>query len=82
MFYVYVLKDVTGRLYVGYTHDLKTRIKQHGAGKTWTTHRMKDFELVFYEAYKSKEDAMRREKYFKTSKGKVSLKQIIRESLK
>ena len=81
MFYVYVLKDLTGRLYVGYTRDLRERLKQHKSGKMWTTKRMKEFELIFYEAFKSKEDAIRRERYFKTSKGKISLKQIIRESI-
>ncbi len=81
MFYVYVLKDLTGRLYVGYTHDLRERLKQHKSGKTWTTKRMKEIELVFYEAFKSKEDAIRRERYFKTSKGKIGLKQIIRGSI-
>ena len=81
MFYPYALKDLTGRLYVGYTHDLRGRLKQHKSGKTWTTKRMKEFELVFYEAFKSKADAIRRERYFKTSKGKISLRQIIRESL-
>lgn len=82
MFYVYVLRDGKGRLYIGYTKDLKERIKQHNSGKTWTTARMSDIELIFYEAFKSKLDAMRREKYLKTSKGKSSLQQIIRESNK
>jgi len=39
------------------------------------------FELVFYEAYKSKKDAQRRETYFKTTKGKRALKLILQESL-
>jgi hypothetical protein len=40
------------------------------------------FKLLYYEAHSSEEDAGRREKYFKTDKGKSSLKQMIRNSLK
>ncbi|OGG87299.1 hypothetical protein A3B87_01675 [Candidatus Kuenenbacteria bacterium RIFCSPHIGHO2_02_FULL_39_13] len=82
MFYVYVLMDTEGeKKYVGMTSDLKERIKQHQSHKTWTTSRMKNLKLIFYEAFLSKKDAVRREKYLKTSKGKSSLKQIIRESI-
>ncbi|PIR43034.1 hypothetical protein COV24_04900, partial [candidate division WWE3 bacterium CG10_big_fil_rev_8_21_14_0_10_32_10] len=38
-------------------------------------------KLIYYEAHLSKEDAKRREKYFKTTKGKATLHQIIRISL-
>ena len=81
MYYVYVLKSQT-RLYVGRSINLKKRIKEHLQGKNWTTRRLKNLELIFYEAFKSKKDSIRREKYFKSSKGKSSLKQIIRESVK
>lgn len=39
-------------------------------------------ELVFYEAYRNKYDALRREKYLKTSKGKSTLKNMLREFFK
>jgi predicted GIY-YIG superfamily endonuclease len=39
------------------------------------------FELIFYEAYKSKEDAKHRERYFKTGKGKSVLRMMLRDSL-
>ena len=81
MYYVYVLKSQT-RLYVGRSINLKKRIKEHLQSKNWTTRRLKNLELIFYEAFKSKKDSIRREKYFKSSKGKSSLKQIIRESVK
>lgn len=83
MYYVYVLKSIkNNKLYVGRTEDLKKRISKHKSGKAWTTKRMLPIKLVFYEAFLDKEDAIRRERYFKTSKGKSSLKQIIRESLR
>ncbi len=82
MHYVYVLQDsLNARLYIGRSDDLKRRLREHAAGKVWTTKRMHNPRLVFYEAFQGKEDAIRRERYFKTSKGKSSLKQIIRVSL-
>ena len=83
MHYVYVLQSLRAdqKIYVGRTDDLRERMKQHQNGKTWTTKRMLPIRLVFYEAFLSKGDAIRREGYLKTSKGKISLRQIIRESL-
>ncbi len=83
MYYVYVLKSLKNKkIYIGRTQDLKRRIKEHSQGKVWTTKRLLPIKLVFYEAFSSKQDAIRRERYFKTSKGKNSLKIIIRESIK
>lgn len=82
MFYVYVLMSrANQRLYVGRTSDLRARLGEHLKGKTWTMARMSDLVLVFYEAFKAKSDAIRRERYLKTSKGKSSLRQVIRDSL-
>jgi hypothetical protein len=38
-------------------------------------------ELVYFEGHRDLEDAIRREKYFKTTKGKVTLRQIMRNAL-
>jgi len=83
MFYTYVLKSVeTGKLYVGKTANLRERLRSHFYHKVKTTKKWGKIRLVFYEAFLSEKDSVRREKYFKTSKGKASLRQIIRESLK
>ena len=56
MYYVYVLK-IDGEFYIGYTEDLRRRVKQHNCeGVT---------ELIYYEAYLSKKSAMTREKKLK-----------------
>ena len=83
MFYVYVLKSgLDGNLYVGYTKDLRERFQDHQNGRVPSSKPRRPLELVFYEAYKSTADAKRREKYFKTSKGKSSLPMMLRDSLK
>jgi len=83
MYYVYVLKSCwDGHLYVGYTKDLRKRFQDHQNGKVPSTKSRIPFELVFYESYKAISDAKRREKYLKTSKGKSSLRLMLRNSLK
>ena len=83
MYFVYILKsEKNGQIYTGRTNNLKKRVQEHINGKVRTTHRLNPVRLIFFEAFVSKKDSIRRERYFKTSKGKSSLKQIIRESLK
>ncbi len=69
MFYVYILNNKKVRkLYIGYTSDLKRRLKEHKAGRVHTTRIFgTDVELIYYEAYKNRQDAMEREKSFKKS---------------
>ncbi|PIR73737.1 MAG: excinuclease ABC subunit C [Candidatus Moranbacteria bacterium CG10_big_fil_rev_8_21_14_0_10_35_21] len=62
MFYVYVLKsEVDKKLYIGYTDDLKRRISEYNQGKTKSIKHRMPFELIYYEAYKNKTDARKRE---------------------
>lgn len=82
MFYTYVLQSKTsGKLYAGFSANLRNRVKKHLAKGVYTTKRMGEVELIFYEAFKSRWDAQRREKYLKTTKGKRMLKLMLRESL-
>lgn len=81
MHYVYVLKSDQVKLYVGRSSNLKQRIQQHKNKQVKSTKCWKKIDLIFYEAFLAKSDSIRREKYFKTSKGKSSLRQIIRKSL-
>jgi len=83
MYYVYVLLSLEdNKFYVGFTSDLERRLKEHNSGKNTSTKSRLPLELIYYEAHLSKTDAARRERYFKTSKGKSTLKQMLRESLR
>lgn len=66
MNYVYVLKSLKDNdLYIGSTTDLKRRLREHNTGKSFSTSWRGPFELIYYEAYKSLEDARNREKALK-----------------
>ena len=83
MHYVYILKSLKDNdLYIGRSDNLKRRINEHIKGKVDATKNRLPVELVFYEAFKSKDDSTRRENYFKTTKGKRSLRIMLKESLK
>jgi len=82
MYYVYVLLSFKDdKFYIGFTADLKRRLKEHNSGKNISTKSRRPLKLIYYEAHLSKLDAERRERYFKTTKGKASLKQMLRNFL-
>jgi putative endonuclease len=66
MYYVYFLVSETEETYVGYTSDLRKRMAEHKSGRSFAT-KGKNWNLVYYEAYASKEDATKREWSLKRS---------------
>ena len=81
MFYTYIIKMSNDKLYAGSTSDLKRRVREHQNGGNKTTKKYLPVSLIFYEAFYAKNDAIRREAYFKTTKGKTTLRIMLRESL-
>ena len=82
MYHVYVLISLKDKkFYIGFSEDVVQRVKEHNSGKNVSTKNRRPFELVYFEGHLSKQDAMRREGYFKTAKGKTTLKQILKNSL-
>jgi len=75
-YYVYLLKSVKTKwiypasarrswIYIGCTRDLEKRLVEHMNGNVFSTKRMLPVELIYFEAYKSKEYAYKREKQLK-----------------
>jgi putative endonuclease len=82
MNYIYVLRDKeSGRLYTGYTSDLRKRLSQHRQGLTRSTRGKNYFDLVYYEACLNLKDAQAREKYLKSGMGKRYLKNRLKRFL-
>lgn len=73
-YYTYVLICQDKKLYIGYSVDLKARLKRHYDGLVTATKYRLPLQLIYYEACKSKEKAIAREKYFKTGFGRRFLK--------
>ncbi|MFA7191751.1 MAG: GIY-YIG nuclease family protein [Candidatus Paceibacterota bacterium] len=75
MFYTYVLKSKKdGKLYTGYTNDLRKRLIQHNTGKSTSTKGRGPFVIIYYEACLDEHKARSRELYLKTGMGKRYLK--------
>lgn len=71
MFYVYVLQSTKDyKLYIGYSADLKERIKEHSRGKVTSTKNRRPLVLIYYEAYREEKDARVREIFLKTGQGR------------
>ena len=79
MYYVYILKLANDNLYKGSTKDLNNRIVEHKNGKVESTKNFRPLKLIHYECYALKSDALRREKFLKTTEGRRLLKQQIRD---
>ncbi len=80
--YVYILKSKSKNfLYVGFTHNLKKRFLEHNNREEISTKAYAPLDLIFYEAYRNEKDAKRRERYFKTTKGKTTLRLMLKDSL-
>ncbi len=61
--YTYIVQCADGSLYTGWTTDLLRRLHEHNGTKAGAkyTHSKRPAELVFYERYETKQEAMRRE---------------------
>ena len=81
--YVYILRSKKyGTLYKGSTSDLKARLAQPNRGKVASTKARTPWELIYYEGFASKTDALREELFLKPGKGRERLKYLLVETLR
>jgi putative endonuclease len=79
MFYVYILQSQSDDgLYIGFSKDLRRRMEEHQAGKSFSTSYRGPWRLIYYEAYLDEEDALGRERYLKSGGGRRFLKSQLR----
>jgi putative endonuclease len=72
-FFTYIVECADGTYYIGYTVDLKKRLRQHNGeitGGAWYTSWKKPVFLVYTEEFETKSLAMKREHALKKLKRK------------
>jgi len=77
-YYVYVIESEEGFRYTGHTPDLNRRLKEHNLGLTHSTKHGHNWEVIYTEAYETRSEAMKREKYFKSGAGRRYLEKVLR----
>jgi putative endonuclease len=69
-YYVYILYSYKDSgLYIGYSTDLKNRLKNHAAGKVQATMLRRPLKLIHYEYFINKADAKAREEILGKAEG-------------
>ncbi len=74
MFHVYVMRsEKTGRRYVGSSEDVDERLQRHNAGDSKATKHGSPWRLLHSETLSTRSEAVRRERYYKTGRGRDAL---------
>jgi putative endonuclease len=77
MFYVYALKSVkTGRRYVGSCENVDERVRRHNTGHSKTTRHGIPWTVLLSESFLTREEAVRKERYYKTGRGRDELRRL------
>ena len=77
MYFVYVLKSFKdNKRYIGMSSNLQRRLYEHNNGLVKSTKNRKPLELIYFEEFSSKTEALKREKFFKSGSGRQFLKNV------
>lgn len=78
MYHTYLLKSIkNGRYYTGSTRNLEKRLAEHNAGKSPYDRLNQPFVLLYSESFETRTEAVRRERYLKTGKGREELELLV-----
>jgi putative endonuclease len=76
MFYTYVLlSQKDNKYYIGQTNDVKARFLRHQKGMVKSTKNRRPLNLLFFESFESRAEAMKHEKFLKSGAGHNYIKQ-------
>ncbi len=76
-FFVYILRNFTGRYYIGQTSDLSLRLQRHNEGKVFWTKNRGPWEIVYNQSFQTRSEAMAEEKHLKALKSKAAIDKLI-----
>ncbi|MDB4303237.1 GIY-YIG nuclease family protein [Desulfosarcina sp.] len=81
-YYAYVLfSPEYKRLYKGHAEDLEHRLYLHNTCQVKSTKPFVPWEIKYYETFATWDEAIKREKYFKTASGRRYLKSKLKDIL-
>ena len=82
MYFVYILySQRKNKTYVGQTHDIENRLKEHNSGKVKSTKPYMPFKMIYNEKHETRQEALLREKFFKSSSGRKQIKIILKAEM-
>ena len=84
-FFIYVIyNEERDKIYIGQTADLEKRLERHNGElkskqSSFTSRNAGKWKLIYSERVRSREEAMKRERQLKTSRGRSLIKSILGE---
>ena len=80
-YFVYILESgKDGTYYVGHASNLEERLNRHNQGRSVYTRSNLPWKLIYWEVFRSKGDAVRREKEIKGHKNRKYIVSLVRAS--
>ena len=76
-YFVYVLKNHKGELYIGQTNNVGKRLIRHNSGMEKSTRNKGPYELIYQERFLTRSEAIKREKRLKFGKGREWIKKTL-----
>ena len=80
-YFLYIIQsDKDGTYYVGSTQDIKDRLARHNQGRSNYTRNRGPWEVVYFEEYSRRVDAVKREKAIKNRKRRDYIESLVKAS--
>lgn len=80
MYFLYILQSLKdSSYYLGPTHNLKIRLGQHNSLRSFYTSRKAPWRIVYTEKFKTRGEAVKREKEIKKWKSRKMIEKLIHD---
>jgi len=80
-YFVYIIQsEKDGSYYIGSTQDITERLERHNQGRSKYTKLKRPWNLLYYEEYPDRSDAVKRENQIKRRKDKEYIESLIKRS--
>ena len=67
--YVYILKNTSGKQYIGHTANLEDRLEEHNRGAVTATKMLRPWRIEWFCGFRTKTEAIKFERYLKSGSG-------------